>query len=159
MEKVKKFDTELRKQYSYQFLMSKVVYGIFFVVGSIMMCIPFTDSKEMELLIIPVMLFSWGVILYLSPYMIIHENGISCSVYEKLKWMPILKKEIRRIRIGYLNQICIKIGILSFLLQQIGALLEKNWKFSNLFYPVGTILVVWLLGVCYIYTVGMRSKR
>ncbi|MFA9375784.1 MAG: hypothetical protein ACERKZ_03410 [Lachnotalea sp.] len=77
----------------------------------------------------------------------IKENGKQITIYEKLKWVPVSKTDIFKVRLKYLIKYCIKIEIIIMILQQIGACIYKYWDITNVLYPLIIIILLVFLGI------------
>lgn len=148
MEKVKKFDAELKEMYRYEFLINKILWVAFTVIGEILMMLPAEPFRISILLAAPSWMFLLGVHFYLRPYMFVTESGKAVSIYQKLAWMPVSKKEIWSVRKEYLNKYCRKVLVIAIILHLVGALVNHSVSIFDLLYPVGSVLIVW--GICHI---------
>ncbi len=151
MKKIEAFDAELKEQYKYEFLMSKVLWIILVGLGTFFMLIPVQAIWEESLFLIGVMLPMAGTSFWLRPYMVITEKGKIISVFQKLKWTPISKKEIRVARIKYVSEFCLKVLVVAMILQQISAALSGTFGIVSLLYPIIVWGLIWLTQVIYIY--------
>ena len=152
MKKIETFDAELKEQYKYEFLISKVLWIILVGLGTFLMLIPVQAIWEESLLFIGVMLPMAGTSFWLRPYMVIPENGKIVSVFQKLQWSPISKKEIRQARIKYVSEFCLKVLVAAMLLQQIGSALSGMFGIASLLFPIIVWGLIWLTQVIYIYS-------
>ncbi|MBQ9136739.1 MAG: hypothetical protein IJX66_11690 [Lachnospiraceae bacterium] len=152
MKKIETFDAELREQYKYEFLMSKVLWFILGGMGTFFMLIPVQAIWEENLLLIGVVLPMAGTSFWFRPYMMITEKGKIVSVFQKLKWSPISKKEICMARIKYVSEFCLKVLVIAMLFQQIGSALSGTFGIASLLYPVIVWGLIWLSQVIYIYS-------
>ncbi len=105
--------------------MRRVCLVLFYSIGSCLMLLPFGSSAWA--LVSSVMLFLGAMHFYIAPYMRCVENGKSVSLYVKLKWMPVSKREFLAVRRGYLRKFCVGTGVFLWILQQIGACLACTW--------------------------------
>lgn len=150
MEQVKKFDQELKKQYSYSFVISHFVSMIFLVLGVILTPV---DIEESSFPVSPfaLILLFWGISLYLLPYLRITEDNLNHSspemtdVSSLLRWQPVQKREILAVRISYLNRLCLTLLLVCLAVSQLVGVLSHSWSFHNLTDPVITLLCIWLL--------------
>lgn len=152
MKKIETFDAELREQYKYEFLMSKVLWFILGGIGTFFMLIPVQEIWEDSLLLIGFVLPMAGTSFWLRPYMVIAEKGKIVSVFQKLKWSPISKKEICMARIKYISEFCLKGLVAALILQQIGSALSGTFGIVSLLYPVIVWALIWLSQVIYVYS-------
>lgn len=151
MEAVKKFDEELKKLYSYEMLMGKVVRILTSILGCGLMILPIQEAGMHEIFYIAPMLIAMGINIYMQPFMVVYENRKAVSIYQKLKWLPVEKREIQAVRRSYLNAFVGKILIACLVLQHLGAWISGSWCIGNVLYPVGVCAFAWLVGLSYIY--------
>lgn len=145
MDKIRAFDEELTKIYDYENMMTMLMSVMFIFFTGICMLFP-AEAMGKEFKIVAFMAFGMGnmsVFQHLYPYMVVGKK----SIYERLKWMPVSRREIREVRMGYLNQYCFKIFVIGFSLQQVAALLHRSFGVKSLLYPIVIYLLVWLGGV------------
>lgn len=145
MEAVKAFDREWKRHNSWDFLMSRVCCILFSVFGSGIMLIPI-EKDERYPFVWSLFLLLWAVYLHIRPYLRYIEDGIEVSIYEKLKWMPISRTDILKVRREYLAKYCLKVGAAILILQQIGAVLFKSWGILNLLAPIALTVLIFLVG-------------
>lgn len=150
MEEVRKFDEELKKLYSYEILMGKVVWIFCVIMVCLMMLLPIQEGMQ-ELCAVSQILLLIGVNMYMQPFMVVYENRKAVSIYQKLKWLPVEKREMKAVRRSYLNAFVGKVLIACLILQQAGALLNGSWYIGNVLYPTGVCAFAWLMGMAYIY--------
>lgn len=143
MDRVKKFDRMLEKIEDYKFVMSKFVMYLCLVLGCSWMLIPLNRGESFFWLISYYIIF-FGIACYLKSYGCA-EKGT--SIYMVLRWMPVDKKEIYKVRREYLDRLVLKVAIVIFLLQQVGALLDHSWNVWNIVYPLAIAGLIWLSGV------------
>ena len=98
-------------------------------------------------LVSSVMLFLGAMHFYIAPYMRCVENGKSVSLYVKLKWMPVSKREFLAVRRGYLRKFCVGTGVFLWILQQIGACLACTWGAENALFPLAFTAALYLVGI------------
>lgn len=146
MDRVKKFDRMLEKIEDYKFVMSKFVMYLCLVPGCFWMLIPF-NVKEPIFNMLSYYIIFLGISCFFRSYACT-EKGI--SIYMVLRWMPVDKKEIYKVRREYLDRLVLKVAIVIFVLQQAGALLNHSWNVWNIVYPLATAGLIWLSGVLYI---------
>ena len=143
MDRVKKFDRMLEKIENYKFVMSKFVMYLCLVLGCSWMLIPLNRGEPFFWLISYYIIF-FGIACYLKSYGCA-EKGT--SIYMVLRWMPVDKMEIYKVRREYLDRLVLKVAIVIFLLQQVGALLDHSWNVWNIVYPLAIAGLIWLSGV------------
>ncbi|MBQ4522301.1 MAG: hypothetical protein IJA10_05040 [Lachnospiraceae bacterium] len=142
MDRVKKFDRMLEKIEDYKFVMSKFVMYLCLVLGCSCMLMPFNRAEPF--FVISYSIIFTGINCYLNSYASA-EKGT--SIYMVLRWMPVDKKEIYKVRREYLDRLVLKVAIVIFLLQQVGALLDHSWNVWNIVYPLAIAGLIWLSGV------------
>lgn len=95
---------------------------------AISMMIPYQEIRlDKGVLAFPLMFGLLGPMLYLVPYRKFMEQQQWCNIYEKLKYLPIDKKEIRKMRAVYLFSFVGKIFPIVFVIQ----LLFSYWMFDE----------------------------
>lgn len=146
METVKAFDREWKKNNSWAFLMNRMCCILFSVCGAGLMFIP-VEKNDLDSLVWSLILMSWAVHFHITPYLKYAEEGREVSIYEKLKWMPVSRKDIFKVRREYLGKFCLRVGIAALILQQIGAALSKSWGLFNLLAPAALAVLLFLVGI------------
>lgn len=74
--------------------------GIIEVLFVIMMMIPYPEMQtDMGFVAMPLMFGFFGPMFYIAPYITFREGQNSVSIYEKLKYLPIDYKEIKKMRL------------------------------------------------------------
>lgn len=144
MDRVKKFDRMLEKIEDYKFVMSKFVMYVCLVLGCFWMLMPFNREEPFFWMISYYIIF-FGVSCYLNSYASMENKGT--SIYMVLRWMPVEEKVIYKVRREYLDRLVLKVTIVIFVLQQIGALLDHSWNLWNIVYPLAIAGLIWLSGV------------
>lgn len=145
MEAVKTFDREWKKHNSWNFLMYRVCCILFSGLGASLMFIP-VEKNDLYPFVWSLILLSWGLHFHLMPYLRYTEEGREVSIYEKLKWMPVSRKDIYKVRREYLAKYCLKAGAAVLILQQIGAGLSKSFGIFNLLAPTALAVLLFLIG-------------
>lgn len=146
MEAVKAFDREWKRHNSWSFLMNRTCNILFFVLGAGLMLIP-VERNDLDCFVWAFILLSWAMHFHITPYLRYTEEGREVNIYEKLKWMPVSKKNIFKVRREYLGSFCLRAGIAALILQQIGAALSKSWGIFNLLAPVALAVLLFLMGM------------
>lgn len=147
MEQVKNFDKMLEKIENYDFVMSKFVMYLCLSLGCFWMIVPL-EEKDTFLWMTSYYIFSIGIYCYLKPYL--HIGKEKTPVFYVLSWMPVEANEIYKVRQEYLSRMILKITVVSFSLQQVGAVLNHSWGIWNIVYPLVIAGLVWLSGVLYL---------
>lgn len=112
-----------------------LVKGAYIVFVGILMAIPY--EKEWGLIMSFFGLNSMAVWTYMMQKMFVTENKKSCSIYEKLKYAPVSKKEIRWVRIEYLIKFLKIPFVVAMLAQLLGAwLINHEIGIANVVYPL-----------------------
>lgn len=146
METVKAFDREWKKHNSWKFLMYRVCCILFSVFGAGIMLVP-VERDDWSMAVWSFILLIWAVHFHIAPYLKVMEEGKEVNIYEKLKWMPVSKREVFAVRREYLAVFCLKAGAVMVVLQQIGACLSHNWGILNLLFPITETFFLFLLGI------------
>lgn len=74
--------------------------GIIEVLFVIMMMIPYPEMQtDLGFVVLPLMFGFFGPMLYIAPYITFREGQTSVSIYEKLKYLPIDYREIKKMRL------------------------------------------------------------
>ncbi|MBE5961881.1 MAG: hypothetical protein E7256_10985 [Lachnospiraceae bacterium] len=154
MNQIKEFDKRLRKTEDVSFVIAKCMGWIFGVIGCFLMILPLSGNTIGEMLdnlaLLPIFLLSMTVLIYLSPYMRIKQGGRTVSIYKILKFLPVGKEEICQVRMEYLNHLVLRIGVIIFIMQQAGAMIDKSSSIGNVLYPLVVTGAAWLAGYIYI---------
>jgi len=160
MEQVKTFDMQLKKVDYDKFVMSKLLYLLMSGCAALLMIIPIEKTDDMDVVhIVPLLLYGMAAYYYLMPYMVITEKGRMYTIYEKLRYVPVSKKEIRTVRMGYLRKFCIVVCVINLIAGQLGMLTVEGWRISSVIYPALVAILVWLMGLSFVYVPGLRRKR
>lgn len=81
---------------------TKFVIILFEVLITHVMLIPYEKNGIKIYAICVLGMTPWPVQMSLSPYLYVTEHGKNYSVYEKLRYLPVERKEIRRVCVEYL---------------------------------------------------------
>lgn len=122
------------------------VCGILFSVPGIALMIIPVEKSDPYSFVWSFVLMSWAMHFHINPYLRFTEEGREVKIYEKLKWMPVSRKDIFKVRREYLVKFCLKAGIAALVLQQIGAGLQKSFGISNILAPTALAVLLFLLG-------------
>ncbi len=150
----------IEKFYKELFAWKKDNTGMWLVVGlmetftAIFMCFPYQVIIEDEGLYLIYLMGLWGATYYIMPYVRFNECGKQKRISEKLKYLPVSFRELRRFCIKKLAIFCIRLtGIflvlqLFFAIVSCGEVVLGNFGYPILFglvLPFGVGLVsVWL---------------
>lgn len=149
IEQIKSFDRMRKKLDDYQFLLYSIGKFLFLFCGCVLMIVPVSEG-DLKFYGLSICLLSISAIFHLSPYQVVKEKEKTIGIYEKCKWLPVSRKDIRKVRREYLFHFSVKMGIVVLLCQLFGAALAGKVGFWNVAYPV----LVWLfvLGIGNFYT-------
>lgn len=157
MEKVRKFDEELRKVCADAFLGNRILTCIFGGIGSIFMLLPWDmllyegDNIDGIILWMEFCFPASAVLFYLTAYQRITEGGKTVSIYQKLEYMPVTKAEIRKVRCEYLRRFCLRYGAICFFMQQAVALLHHSFGLVSILYVFVWAGIWYLSGWIYLF--------
>lgn len=154
MEKIRKFDEVFKNTYRDVFLMGKMGACILCGIGFIYMLVPIGVMDDMLGIMMGLGCFvcAEGVLMYMQAYDRIKEKETMASIYKKLEFMPVTKAQIRKARCGYLNQICIRLGAVAFVVQQLVSLLNHSFGWKSIIFATGWGFCVWLINWIILYT-------
>lgn len=115
----------------------KLVKGAYIVFVGIMMAIPY--EKEWSMIVSFLGINSMAVWIYMLQKMFVTENRKNCSIYEKLKYAPVSKREIRWVRIEYLIKF-LKMPFIAAMIVQLTVawLVNHQIGIANVVYPLLT---------------------
>lgn len=139
MDKIRKFDQEFKQNYRSQFMIGRVGFGCEAGCGLVLMMIPVNGIRDGQwILWIGWILCTASVIQYMQMYLNVTEDNKMVSVSKKLKYMPVTKTQIRKVRMKYLNRYCIRLGMAALLLQILASWLDDSLSWRS----------VWIMLVC-----------
>ena len=154
MDKVKKFDEELKIIYKDNVFFQKVLSILFFGLSILIMSIPFELEDGFWIYLLQRNYMSaLGVIQYMQVYMTVTENNKRVSIYKRLADMPVTKAEIRKVRYGYLNRICWRMGAAMIAVHQISSLLNHSFGMASVLYAASCAAFMWGVGMIYVCAV------
>lgn len=115
----------------------KLVKWIYIVFVGILMAIPY--EAEWSLILSFFSLNSMAVWIYMLQKIKVTEDGKMHSIYEKLKYLPVSKKEIQWVRIEYLIEF-LKIPLIVAVVAQLAGAWLSNHAIgvANVLYPLLT---------------------
>lgn len=87
-----------------------------------------------------------AVFLYMRAYAVIGENGKTYSVVEKLRYIPVSPMEIKRYLRKLLSRYCLRIFIVSVMIQCIGNGIAQTEILIGVLYAVVAAAGLWLVG-------------
>jgi len=89
--------------------------GILEVLFGIFMMIPYAEMKsDMGFIVLPMMMGFGGAAMYIAPYMTFREGTDTVSIYEKIKYLPIDYREVKKLRLKKMIQFVAKIFVIIF---------------------------------------------
>lgn len=111
--------------------------GAYIVLIAMILWLPFGGENMSTILVCMIGIFAWPVWIYLSGYLYVNENGKMRSIYEKLKYIPVDTKVIRRVHMGYLLRFLKAPLLVAIIAQLAGAwLCNHEITIVNILYPV-----------------------
>ena len=149
MEKVRAFDQKIREIYNDECTGCEMVAVIFGVLANLMVMIPFYGNEKLDRVVFVgiIYLLGYSIMYYLRPYLVIEGE----SIYKKIQYMPVTKKEIVRTRIGYLNQRWKILFAIGFVLHQIYPLCSGSFGVRSILEVFVVYLIVWIWGFLQIH--------
>ena len=151
MEKVRAFDREMQEIYKREYMDSEMVAIMFAVLGNLIAIVPFSGSDKLDWVVFWATLYLLGIsiMFYLRPYLVIEGE----SIYKKIQYMPVSKKEICDTRIGYLNHRWKILFVIGLVLHQVFPLCDGSFGIRSILEIVFTYLLIWIWGFLQIYFV------
>ena len=161
MERIKEFDRLYRE-----------TEKDWMVVNTMMNCI--LKPIIFIAMMLPIQLFTWDdsylfssmsmlliiiIVIQMQQYVQIKENGKIVSIYEKLEYIPISKKDIFMARLQYLGKEWRRCMLLALIAQLIGAGFNHKVSIWNFIYIGAYGVILFLIGFCYILPIGYKKKR
>ena len=150
--KVKKFDEAYRGVFRDAFLYGKVSAGILCSIGAAFMIIPGEVLKYDPIgmagcLFAGCLLSALGVQQYLLSDLSVRQDEKMMPLFEILKYMPVTKAQLRKVRLGYLNRFCLRLGAVTFALHQLASFLWHSFGWGSICSAVCQAVVVWLISL------------
>ena len=92
--------------------------GIFEVLFGVFMMIPYPEMQsDMGLIVLPMMMGFAGGAMYVAPYISFREGQETVSIYEKIKYLPVDYREMKKFRLKKLVLFVAKVFIVIFACQ------------------------------------------
>ena len=89
--------------------------GILEVLFGIFMMIPYSEMQsDMGFVALPMIMGFGGAAMYIAPYISFREGQDTVSIYEKIKYLPIDYREVKKLRLKKLIQFVGKIFVVIF---------------------------------------------
>lgn len=152
MDRVREFDRKVRQDREYAEWFYKV--PMWFAEGMALFMICFVQSENIKMIFIWMMCYGSFVCTDLNMYAGMYEKGKNISVYELLEYFPVSKKDIFRVRLGYLINKMKKHIWVMYLFQVIYIVGEKKIGVENFLIPLITVGITMVMGA-----VSMRPLR
>lgn len=74
--------------------------GILEVLFAIFMMIPYAEMQsDMGMIVLPMLMGLGGGAMYIAPYITFREGTDTVSIYEKIKYLPIDYREVKKLRV------------------------------------------------------------
>lgn len=121
---------------------------LFEVLITFCLCIPFAMEDIKLFLSIGVMLAPWPVWIYLNRFLFISEDGETYQMADKLKYLPVDRKELQRVHQGYLVHF-LKIPFFCGMAAQLLTALIANHGLT-----VGNVICPLLIAGAYPFLIG-----
>lgn len=121
---------------------------LFEVLITFCLCIPFAMEDIKLFLSIAVMLAPWPVWIYLNRFLFISEDGETYQMADKLKYLPVDRKELQRVHQGYLVHF-LKIPFFCGMAAQLLTALIANHGLT-----VGNVICPLLIAGAYPFLIG-----
>ena len=84
--------------------------GILEVLFGVFMLIPYSEiQSDMGFVILPMLMGIGGATMYMAPYLTFREGNDTVSIYEKIKYLPIDYREVKKLRLKKLIQFVAKV--------------------------------------------------
>ena len=89
--------------------------GILEVLFGIFMMIPYSEMQSnMGFIVLPMVMGFGGAAMYIAPYITFREGQDTVNIYEKIKYLPIDYKEVKKLRLRKLVQFVAKVFVVIF---------------------------------------------
>ncbi len=149
MNGIKRFDEERKQICQDAFLMSRFGGGLLCCLGMLFMLFPVREARDTGMLgtmLLGCVCCANGVCQWITPYVSIREEGRRVSIYKKLEYMPVTRAQIRKVRYGYLNRICIRLGAAAFVIQQAVSWADHSFGIVSMLFAAAWGAAVWIAG-------------
>ena len=114
----------------------KIVAGIFLFFHGCFMAFPYQSVKDSEILLVQCFAYM-GYFMYITPYLHFTEKGKVTKLKEKLKYLPVSRKQLRLYRLRRLWVFSLKLFAVYFLLQLFFTLVTYHeLTLGNFLYPL-----------------------
>ena len=155
MDKIRKFDRQWKQVHENDFLLGKICAGVEWGCGMLCMLIPVSSYKHIELSMwLGCILCAAGVHHYMQLYLSVKENDKWVPIRNKLQYMPVDMHRFRKVRMEYLNRICIWLAVPAFLLHQLVSYLNHSFGWKSVLFAAVWGLFIWLINGITIFAEG-----
>ncbi len=147
-KKIEQFYKNLKEYCSntYIYLLMTGIFEFIYMVG---MVIPYKEMFSLDLIGVFFLVGIAAVALYMTPYRHYSVDGRQYSIDEKLKYLPVSLKQLKKERTKYLLSFVIKTGIVIFILQCLfSALAYHEISIWCLFYAF-FVAFIWPFVLCF----------
>ena len=111
VDKIQKFDESYRNVCRDAFLYGKVSASVLCGIGMVFLMVPVEVLKYDPIgmagfLFTGCIVSALGIWQYMMAYLVVRQDGKMMPLSEILKYMPVTKAQLRKVRLGYLNRFC-----------------------------------------------------
>lgn len=161
MDRIREFD-ELYKDVDKDWMVANTLMNCIFVPLIFMMFMLPVDEfvgENRSVLLMAVVLPCILCSTKITGYVQIKDNGKLSNIYEKLKYIPISKKDIFMVRLNYLWKECRKCLIIMFIAQMFGTIVNQHISIWNFLYVASGGLIFFLNGLILLLPKGHERIR
>lgn len=152
MDKILNFDQEFKQNYRSLFVIGKIGVGCEGGCGLALMMIPMEEIHDVQwVLLIGWMLCAASVSQYMQMLLCVREDNKMVSVSKKLAYMPVTNKQIRKVRIKYLNRYCVRLGAAAIFLQMLASWLNDSLGWKSVWMMLGCACLMWVFNLIPVY--------
>lgn len=142
--RIREFDREL---FSYTGQIAWFLPGLFSFILLVFIAIPVQEIRDDRTLVgLGCIMASWIVYFVQQPYVNVTDSLTrqqkKSGTYRKLKYLPVSRKQYRRVRVEYLFRYLWKLALIGLILQCVMAALIKSITVWNVVYVL-CVLLVW----------------
>ena len=137
-EMIREFDRKQRKCASNGMEpVHMLAKGVYVVLIAMVMWIPFDMEEVSTIAVCTLGANIWPTWIFLSGYLYVNEDGKMHSIGEKLKYMPVDMRIVKRVRMEYLIKF-LKLPLITALVMQLAGAMACNHRITiaNMFYPL-----------------------
>ena len=156
VDKIQKFDESYRNVCRDAFLYGKVSASVLCGIGMVFLMVPVEVLKYDPIgmagfLFTGCIVSALGIWQYMMAYLVVRQDGKMMPLSEILKYMPVTKAQLRKVRLGYLNRFCLRLGAVTCALQQLTSFLGRSFGWKSVCIAVCQSAAVWLLSLLLVY--------